>query len=490
MRIFKQIFRDRRTGENRESTKWYVGIIVGGDERRIPAFTDKRASEEFGRKLDDMAAFKAARRALPPDFSRWLDSLPAKVRQRLAKHGLLDPESEASFKSLIAHLDDYRQYLEGAGRTPDYVQKSFWRIKRIIDGIGAQLLSDIQPQPASRFLTECRLVPRNKGGLSAKSLNHYLGSIKGFCTWMVRERRVSDNPLACLKNVNVTTDRKHVRRALDSDEIRALLRRTRSSLELHGMSGDARYWLYRLAVETGLRSGELRSLTRASFDLCDPRNATVTLAAKSAKNRKEATLPIRPATATELTEHLADKLPLAAAFNMPRPEKVVVMFRADLAAAGIDYVDEAGRVADFHSLRKSFATMLVRAGVDIRTARDLMRHSTIAMTADVYAVRVRGADADAVANLPDFGVPVATEARATGTTCLPSCLPDCLPGRGAHAGAPVQADSHHGDYDTGMQDQVDASDIDENDDEEGLFCSVGAVDEKPPPRGFEPLSPA
>jgi hypothetical protein len=62
--------------------------------------------------------------------------------------------------------------------------------------------------------------------------------------------------------------------------------------------------------------------------------------------------------------------------------------------------DQPERVADFHSLRKSFAMMLLRSGVDVRTAKDLMRPSTIAMTADVYAVSVRGSLGEAVASLP------------------------------------------------------------------------------------------
>ena len=51
--------------------------------------------------------------------------------------------------------------------------------------------------------------------------------------------------------------------------------------------------LYLLAAETGLRSGELRSLTRASFSL-DSKPATVTVAAAYSKHRRDDTLPLRP----------------------------------------------------------------------------------------------------------------------------------------------------------------------------------------------------
>ena len=56
----------------------------------------------------------------------------------------------------------------------------------------------------------------------------------------------------------------------------------------------------------------------------------------------------------------------------------------DLAEAGISYQDEAGRYADFHSLRYTFITSLARAGVSPAHAMRLARHSTIALTMDVY----------------------------------------------------------------------------------------------------------
>jgi len=75
------------------------------------------------------------------------------------------------------------------------------------------------------------------------------------------------------------------------------------------------------------------------------------------------------------------------------------MLRADLKTAGIPYCDETGRVADFHSFRVTYATMLLRSGVDLRTAKELMRHATVNMTADVYACTLRGSLNDAVKRL-------------------------------------------------------------------------------------------
>lgn len=85
----------------------------------------------------------------------------------------------------------------------------------------------------------------------------------------MREGRASQSPLAHLQGLNVKTDRRHDRRAFSVDELLWLLRTTDVRPERFGMTGPARAMLYRLAAETGLRSAELRSLTRGSFALAE-----------------------------------------------------------------------------------------------------------------------------------------------------------------------------------------------------------------------------
>ncbi len=45
------------------------------------------------------------------------------------------------------------------------------------------------------------------------------------------------------------------------------------------------------------------------------------------------------------------------------------------------YVDQAGRYADFHTLRHAFITNVGRTGAHFKTPQDLARHSTPALTA-------------------------------------------------------------------------------------------------------------
>src|SRR5205823_9635025 len=55
------------------------------------------------------------------------------------------------------------------------------------------------------------------------SHNHYLKSEKAFTRWLVRDRRTPTDPLTHLSKLNVASDRRHCRRALEPEEFARLL---------------------------------------------------------------------------------------------------------------------------------------------------------------------------------------------------------------------------------------------------------------------------
>jgi len=54
--------------------------------------------------------------------------------------------------------------------------------------------------------------------------------------------------------------------------------------------------------------------------------------------------------------------------------------QADLADAGIPYIDESGRYFDFHALRHEAGTLLAAANVHPKVAQSILRHSDINLT--------------------------------------------------------------------------------------------------------------
>jgi integrase len=414
--VFKPTYTDR-TGKQRPAAKWYVQFSdQKGTLRRLPAFTSKAASEEMGRNLVKLVEYhNGTGGQTDPTLTRWLAGLPDRTRDKLVSIGLLDAQRVAVSKPLADHLDDWAEALRAKGNSAIHVDVVTARARRVTDGCGFKFHADISASRVLAFLSGLRADQDEKRGISAQTFNFYLQAIKQFCKWMVKDRRAAESPVMHLSGLNVKTDRRRDRRALTVDELRSLLKATARGRTRSGLSGPVRALLYRVALETGLRANELRTLTRTSFDLDGPA-PTVTVEASYSKHRRQDTLPLRPELAADLRQHLARLPPEAPAFRLPKERKTAAaIFRADVEAAGIAYRDDAGRVADFHALRHTFISNLARGGVHPKVAQALARHSTITLTMDRYTHSLMGEQADALAVLPDLTGPDVEAIRATGT---------------------------------------------------------------------------
>ena len=414
MRLFRSTYADRK-GRTRQAAKWYVEFTDHtGRVRRLAAFVDRRATEELGRKLMRLVECRASGDVLDSALRRWTEELPAHLRERLVKHGLIDARRAAASRPLQEHLEDYRASLEANNRGEKYINLTTSRAASVISGCGFCFWSDMAPGSVEKYLSDLR-----QNGLCIRTSNHYLRAIKQFCRWMVQNRRASESPVAHLKALNPHTDRRLERRALSPDECRKLLQATRNGPERYGMSGPERALLYRLAIGTGLRASEIRSLTRSSFDL-DANPPTVTVEAGYSKHRREDTLALRPELADAIRAHVAYMLPATKVFTSPKSIKTMwptaKMLAADLESAGIDVIDKVGRIVDFHALRHTLASHLAAAGVHPSTAQKLLRHSTIALTMNVYTHTAIEGQSAALAKLPDISSePEAQVKAATGT---------------------------------------------------------------------------
>ena len=118
MRLFKTSYRDE-SGKIVKAKTWSVDFVDHLQiRRRIPLkITDRRACETIGRHIETLVALKVA--GMQPDrtLTEWLETIPAKLRDRLAAIGLLSGERAAGGKSLNEHLDDFRAYLIAKGDT-------------------------------------------------------------------------------------------------------------------------------------------------------------------------------------------------------------------------------------------------------------------------------------------------------------------------------------------------------------------------------------
>ncbi len=241
-------------------------------------------------------------------------------------------------------------------------------------------IAQIKATDVQRFLANLR-----DEGLSVQTSNHYLRAIKCFTRWLTINRRLRSNPLDGLAMLNVRVDRRHDRRALSRDEFWRLVDAANSGPVVESIPGIDRAMLYVLAAWTGLRKGEIGSLTPASFRFTDD-PPTVTVAAAYSKHRREDTQVLHPEVVTRLREWLQLRQPADDEILFPISKrtcgldrKTAKMMREDLAAARrvwlaetddpaerrrrlqsdfLKYKDSQNRFADFHANRHTFITNL------------------------------------------------------------------------------------------------------------------------------------
>jgi integrase len=166
-----------------------------------------------------------------------------------------------------------------------------------------------------------------------------------------------------------------------------------------------------LALHTGMRRGELLSLEWSRVDL-DRRTIRIINAKSSAGDR---TIPMNATAQTILSELVKEAaLPLVFPSNRRPGERLL-----DLKKAFKKAVQLSG-IAHFrwHDMRHTFATRLVRAGVDIISVQHLLGHSKITMTAR-YAHSLADAKIAAVSMLDSAGVCSSLDSNRTPAPISP-----------------------------------------------------------------------
>jgi integrase len=425
MSLYRPSYRVK--GERFQSPTWWIQFRDHREIRRkIRGLPDRRTTEAMEERLKHLVHARAS--ATPPttDIRRWCDALPARTRETLARFDLLDRKQVAAAEPLTVHLASWAEHLAAKGTSERQRKQVTARAAKVIKGCRFVSFADVDATRVERFLRD-RRERRDQwapSGLSAQTSNGYLQAIREFLGWAVRSGLMAEDPLRVLRPMNPQLDRRRERRALTADELRALLAATESAPSFRAISGHQRAMLYRVASETGLRLGELRAVMVADLDLADADSASIRVRAPHAKNRREARLPLRRATAMALREFVSESLPVARVFALFRWWSAAAVLREDLALADIPYRDAAGRVVDFHSLRVTFATNLARSRVPLQLAQRLMRHSDPRLTSSIYTVLNSDDEREAVAALPDLDVaPLAPDAaRATGTDDAPRAL--------------------------------------------------------------------
>lgn len=378
MSIYRKQYKDRQ-GITQQSTILSIRFIDhAGRQREVSSGVSKKPlAQKIQAQIKSMVEYHRAGAPVPAEMISWANRQPESTRAKLAEWGIIPSDQAASMLPLDTLIDRWHLSLTTKGATLKHADQSRVALERAFTLGKATRWSDLDlpHQPVMQAIAEMDAHTNTK--------RHYWTAVVSFCLWgertlnMPKPRLLMARPNWKPTEQDAATGRR--RRCATPQEMDALIDAALTGEPHKGIPTDGWALAYELAVQTGFRLNELRTITPARCRLDSLPNRIV-VGAAYAKSRKERGCDIRPQLAQRLRDYIERNQIDQDKPILPLPARhTAEVMRVHLKAAGIPFKDERGAVLDFHALRHTFLTAVARS-TDIETARQLAGHSNITTT--------------------------------------------------------------------------------------------------------------
>ena len=245
------------------------------------------------------------------------------------------------------------------------------------------LMDEVDQIVIRNFLTE-----ELNSGVSKRSCKRRLSALKGFYSYLVREKVVKENPFLL---VSSPKSDKTFPRVLYKDQINEIIDNNRKRTDLLKVRDQA---ILSMLYFCGLRAAELVGLNVQDVNL---RNRYVRVLGKG---RKERLVPFTEECKNDVQEYLDNLRPeLLKIQNKPTPALFLpdYTYTSDteekakkeprMTTRGLEYIldkieEKTGTFVGLHPhiLRHSFATHLLDNGADLKVIQELLGHTSLNAT--------------------------------------------------------------------------------------------------------------
>lgn len=275
-------------------------------------------------------------------------------------------------------VDLFLEHLQSEGRAHRYIRQVHSRLTKTINF----KLSISQLPTAISTLELDHIV----GNVSHATYNTYVQSLKSFGTFLENNQMLDSNFASRLKQRRVQDKhRVRTRAAFSREELDQLCTTAAHSATRSGFTGPQRSLAYLIAASTGFRYSEVLAITGSC---CDLETGSITLPGSNTKNGQAATQPLSVGVVNRLKAFISDYAIRPGEHLFHQGRHLVRALKLDLRDAGIPYKTSDGQVRDFHSLRATYITLLIEAGMPIHDVQRLARHATPTLTLQAYAKSV------------------------------------------------------------------------------------------------------
>jgi integrase len=288
-----------------------------------------------------------------------------------------------TLESFVA--DKYKEWAEAHQSSH---AETLRRIASFYDAFGNKKLPEI-----TAWMIEKHRTARLKADISAATVNRDLDALRGAFTkaieWgvlkthpMVTVRRTKIDELERVRYLSPEED-KRLRNGLDAREAKRRLNRDNfnqwrrergyKTFPDCGAFTDHLKPIVILALNTGLRRGELFKLQWQSVDLI---KRILTVTGKTAKSKKTRYVPLNDEAFATIQTWRKQNPAAGLVFPGPQAERMTNI------STSWEGLIKSAQIKDFHfhDCRHDFASKLVMAGEDLNTVRELLGHSDIKMT--------------------------------------------------------------------------------------------------------------
>ena len=211
-----------------------------------------------------------------------------------------------------------------------------------------------------------------------------IAAFKSFFRYMRNRGYIASDPVEKLEAPHV---QKELPGVLSAEQISSLFRQ----VEVETLAGQRDLAMLHMLYATGMRVTELVSLSMADFDAA---LATVVCPGRNGRNKRERVLPL-PSIAVEAVQQYIHTARPRLMLRHPEEEALFLNHHGErLTRQGFwliikGYARQAGiTTITPHMLRHSFAMLMLKGGMELRSVQELLGHAHISTT-QVYSQLAR-----------------------------------------------------------------------------------------------------